>query len=528
MMEAEYLSEEFKEYCESVSEKNIENIRQEVELLRNEKRFSIYNPDQCCLIDFNPAELFPKRCFERFLVETIKGLDISDFSYTHNKDNGGKTEYNPRSLLGLIFYGIADGLFSSRKLETACLYDSRYVFVSGGATPDHSTISRFINRYDKAILNLFSQVLYICWNMKYLDYELIATDGSKFKAYASSKFTGTLKHFKSRKEKLSKKIEIALNKLKSCDVKEDLKAIWTKKKESYETEYKKVSDFLDNAKENYKSKGKEMEQNITDNDCRKMKIKNNYTEGYNAQVSVCAKNGIIVASDVSNQQNDINQFQPQVERVFDEAPKGVNLLKSTFVADNGYNSIDNLIYSDKKDINVLISDSRDKYIYIDKDGDMRKGKNITIDDCQIKNIGEDIVVSCPGKQQLTQKNPEKMDGEKYLVFRAENIEHCKTCQFFEQCRSNLKGHKQFKIKKKIADNRDLIDSMYENLRTDEGRAKYGMRMQTVEKVFGHIKSNLGFNCFFVRGLNKVRVRWEMICMVYNLRRIYNIEFAANL
>jgi len=263
-MVTEYLSEKFQEYCESISDKNIENIRQEAELLRNEKRFTIYSPDQCCLIDFNPAALFPKRCFERFLVETIKGLDISDFSFTHNQDKGGKTEYNPRSLLGLIFYGIADGLFSSRKLETACLYDSRYVFVSGGATPDHSTISRFINRYDNAILNLFSQVLYICWNMKYLDYKLIATDGSKFKAYASSKFTGTLEHFKSRKEKLNKKIEIALDKLKSTDVKEDDKAIWTKKKESYEAEYQKVSDFLVNAKENYKSKGKEMEQNITD------------------------------------------------------------------------------------------------------------------------------------------------------------------------------------------------------------------------------------------------------------------------
>ena len=123
------------------------------------KRFREYNPDQTSFYTFNPAEIFQEGCFERFLVETIKNLDISDFEKRTTYDLGGPDEHNPKSMLAIIFYGESDGIFSNRALSKLCVYDQRYIFISGGETPDHSTISRFLNDYEEEIKGIFVKIL---------------------------------------------------------------------------------------------------------------------------------------------------------------------------------------------------------------------------------------------------------------------------------------------------------------------------------------------------------------------------------
>ena len=154
----------------------------------------------------NPATTFPEGTFERFLVDTIGKLDLSDFENVKD-DQGGEASYDPRSLLGIIFYGFCRGTFSSRKLSIACLHDSSFMFVSGFATPEHSTICRFIITHKQAIISLFAQVLYIADNMKLVDYTMIAIDGTKIKANASKQFNGTLDDFRKKEGKLQGQIK---------------------------------------------------------------------------------------------------------------------------------------------------------------------------------------------------------------------------------------------------------------------------------------------------------------------------------
>ena len=60
------------------------------------------------------------------------------------------------------------------------------------------------------------------------------------------------------------------------------------------------------------------------------------------------------------------------------------------------------------------------------------------------------------------------------------------------------------------------------LRTAAGRAKYQLRQQTVEPVFGIIKSVLGFRQFRLRGLVKVALEWQLVCLAYNLKRLHRM------
>ena len=64
------------------------------------------------------------------------------------------------------------------------------------------------------------------------------------------------------------------------------------------------------------------------------------------------------------------------------------------------------------------------------------------------------------------------------------------------------------------------ERMKYRLRTPEGRAKYKLRQQTVEPVFGIIKSILGFRQFLLRGLQKVELEWQLVCLAYNLKRLH--------
>ena len=120
------------------------------------RNFRPYEPEQMMILPFDTAKYFPEGTFERFLVKIIDKIDISGF-YSDEKSKG-EIPINPRSLLGIIFYGITKGEFRSRKIEEGCKNHFGYMYISGFNTPDHSTICRFINNFNDQIKDVFVQI----------------------------------------------------------------------------------------------------------------------------------------------------------------------------------------------------------------------------------------------------------------------------------------------------------------------------------------------------------------------------------
>src|SRR4030042_2010922 len=154
--------------------------------------------------------------------------------------------------------------------------------------------------------------------------------------------------FRKRQKKLESNIKLAIEKQKQTD-KEEETNYWKNKEERYKKEIDKIGNFLEEAKEIYNQRGKEIIQNITDNDCRIMKNKNSWQEGYNSQVTVCEKNGIIVGCNVTNDANDYAMFQEMIEKTKEQTKeeKKEILKEAKYLNDNGYYNIDNLIFCDK-------------------------------------------------------------------------------------------------------------------------------------------------------------------------------------
>jgi transposase len=128
-------------------------------------------------------EWLPQRHLARFVVEVVDGLDLSAMSKSYR--GSGSASYHPAVLLGLLVYGCATGVFSSRKLERATYASVAFRFIAANDHPDHDTIATFRRRFLKEIEALFVQVLLLAREIGVLKMGTVALDGTKIHANAS-------------------------------------------------------------------------------------------------------------------------------------------------------------------------------------------------------------------------------------------------------------------------------------------------------------------------------------------------------
>src|SRR6202046_4363165 len=128
-------------------------------------------------------EWLPQRHLARFVVEVCEGLTWS--AMTKSYRGSGSASYHPAVLLGVLVYGYATGVFSSRKLERATYDSVAFRFIAANDHPDHDTIAAFRRRFLKEIEALFVQVLLLAREMGVLQMGTIGLDGTKIHANAS-------------------------------------------------------------------------------------------------------------------------------------------------------------------------------------------------------------------------------------------------------------------------------------------------------------------------------------------------------
>src|SRR5580698_7990210 len=143
-------------------------------------RMSNFRPidrDTGFLLPPSVDEWLPERHLARFVVEVIGGLDLR--SMTGSYRGSGEASYHPELLLGLIVYGYATGVFSSRKLERATFDSVAFRFIAANEHPDHDTIAAFRRRFLGEIKGLFVAVLIVAREMGVLKLGTVALAGTR-------------------------------------------------------------------------------------------------------------------------------------------------------------------------------------------------------------------------------------------------------------------------------------------------------------------------------------------------------------
>ncbi len=441
--------------------------------------------------------------------EIVEQLETKEIEDTYSEL--GQKSYAPKILLKILFYGSIRGVFSSRKIARACKQDIGFMYLARMYKPDFRTISDFRKDNIERINEYLVEIIKYCKEMGMIKIGAISIDGTKIRANASSSKQMNLKEYKKWEQRIKKEIAELQQKGRATDEEEDARLGENaddipKELKSKESRLKKIGEIKEKLE---KINNKKANINLTDNDARFMRSKNGKIESnFNPQISV-DQNGMIVGADVTSDAGDRRQLSPLIE----QTERNLNEKIVEVYADAGYGSIENYEYLNKKEIDGYVPD---QYHRQRKKEQMNDKLITTYRQKDFKYNKEKDEYICPSGQVLKYVRTSKTTvyRNRAKIYAGTN---CKTCPTKMKCTKAKKRTVAVHI------NRNLMDAMIKKLDTDQSRAKSKIRSKTVEPVFGHIKKNLKFTQFYLRGLKKVRGEFSLICIGINLLKMWNMS-----
>jgi transposase len=432
-------------------------------------------------------EWLPPRHLARFVVEVVSGLDLRAMIGSYR--GSGEASYHPALLLGLIIYGYATGVFSSRQLERATYDSVAFRFIAANQHPDHDTIATFRRRFLREIENLFVHVLGVAREIGVLKLGTVGLDGTKIHANASRHSALSYEHANKIEAQLKAEVADLLRRAEAADqadipdgmqVPEELArrekrlveiarakaVIEARAKERHARERAEYEARMAEREAKAAQTGKKPggraprppvegpfptdQVNLTDEESRIMPVADGGLEQcYNAQAVVAADSLLVIAVDVVQAPNDKQQIEPMLGKIA-ELPAELGKV-GELLADNGYFSEANVNACAAAGIEPVIAMGREAHH---------------------PSLAERFV-----GDPAAPKDPTP------------------------------------------------IEAMRHRLQTKEGKKRYALRKQTPEPVFGIIKSVLGFRQFLLRGLEKVRGEWKLVTMAWNMKRMFALAGA---
>jgi transposase len=480
--------------------------------------------DQQMLFPLNIRDLIPENHICFLVDELIQNMNLSEFEKKY--EGAGHPAYHPKLMLKLLILGIIDGVRSSRKLAKNARENVVYMYLAGLLKPDFRTISDFRKNNIELIRIAFQEIVRYAKDLGMVSLGYVCIDGTKIKANASNNSAIRKGDLPELKEFIKKEIEEGIK----VDEAEDeiygdrnidelpdnltRKTIVKRVKEKYHSgdESKKDSIKTQIQKVEKESEKAESAISFTDPECRFMQNSKNVIEfSYNPQVTVDSSFGIVISNDVTSGANDTDNLQPQIqlaENNIGELPEGTKI-----IADNGYYS--------SKNLKFLKSRGLDGYIPDQTDSKRMKGNKVNdsspFSKENFRYAADGDFYICPNNHKLTFRF-EYLDIDRNRNVRVYKGTHCKQCPDLKKCARNSRDGRVIKNYEGMELERL---KMKEKMSTEYGRHIYQTRKKVVERIFGHIKCNLGFREFLLRGLEKVKIEFSLACIASNLRRIWN-------
>ncbi len=447
------------------------------------RKFKTANYAETLKLSITLDEALPASHLARFVVDVIAQLDLSAV-YARYAPVGGEP-FAPEILLGLLFYGYATGVFSSRKIEKATHESLPFRFIAGNLHPDHDTLAHFRKTFLGEIQDLFVQILLLARAAGILKLGHLSLDGTKIHADASKSHAVSYKRLIELEAQLRQDVqallmlgeqvdqgertlpeglvisdEVAIREARLVNLAQAKAVLEARAQERYQAEKAEYDAKLRAREEKARRKKRrgrkpkppapgpraKDQYNFTDPDSRIMKNSTDagFDQHYNCQAAVDQTSLLVVAATLSNHPNDQREAEPTLNALAPEVgtPTSVSL-------DNGYFSETNIQACEQRGIEPYIATGREPHH--------------------------------PNWQAFFAEQPAPP---------AENASP--------------------KVK------------MAYKLQTEIGQTIYRLRKCTVEPVIGLIKEVLGFHQFSLRGLVAAAGEWCLVCLAFNLKRLHTL------
>jgi len=449
-------------------------------------RFVPVDRDTAYLLPPSVDEWLPSDHLARFVVEVIDLLDLDNLVKQYA--GRGSAAHHPAVLLGLLVYGYASGVHSSRKIERATYDSVAFRFVAANTHPDHDTLATFRRRFLKEVEALFVQVLVLAREMKLLKLGHIALDGTKVGANASKHRALSWAHAGKIETQLRQEVQTLLALAEKSDRAAipdgmDVPAEIARREDRLSAIAQAKVKIEQRAAERYKAEQQEFlaktarrqaqrdagkkprgkdpkppeagpgpndQVNLTDEESRIMPLSGGgFEQSYNAQAGVDIDTMMVVTAHVTQASNDKREVVPTLALIA-ALPESLGEVQ-TLVADNGFFSQANVLACEQAQVVPLLAIKREQHH---------------------QALLERFAPDAPQPQTA-----------------------------------------------------EPVEQMKHRLGTQAGRALYSLRKQTVEPVFGIIKRVMGWRQMSMRGLAKAQGEWSLVTMAWNIKRMHVLRAA---
>jgi transposase len=454
--------------------------------------------------DYNQTWMFPPSLEDllekdhpvRFIREFVDELDLRELGFRMRKGDEGRPNYAADLLLKVWLYGYLERIRSSRRLEKACRQHVALMWLTGMNNPDHNSLWRFWNDNKQPLKEVFRQTVRVAMDAGLVDMVLNAVDGTKIAARASTDKAWFKKKLKKRLERLDIWLDQAMREVERSE-----------KEESGEyrlpgelVEKQKLRETIQESLTQLKAQERES-MHPGEPEAQMMKTREGTRLGYNAQAVVDSKAGVIVAGEVTTDQNDTHQLVPMLETVQTELGK----VAEETAADGGYFSGEQLDKAQKAGFPVLVN-----LVQLRK----AEEKGGPYHSSKFEYDPETDCCLCPMGQKLKFEGNRKRESKTHEM-RAYRCKSASQCPVRWDCSKDKKG--------RCVERSPYSGAIQTQQEKQRDKAKTDLlrrRMVIAEPAFARVKHLLEFRRWTMGGLEKVRTQWLFVCALTNLGRLY--------
>jgi transposase len=431
------------------------------------KGYRTYLPEQDLLLPPSLRDWLPENHLAYFVSDVVNALDLSAMDAVYEKEMRGQPPYDPRLMTKLLVYGYCTGVFSSRRIQKRVQEDIPFKVLAAGNEPDFRTISDFRKIHIKTLQKLFEQVLAMALECGAIKLGRVSLDGTKLKANASKHKAMSYGRMQEKQSQLKEEVRQLLEQAEAADQEEDRQ---------------------------YGSKrGDELPEELQRRETRLAKIK--------------------------------------------EAKKVVEQRARDKAAAEGQ-SADEAERAKPED--------KDQYNFTDPESRMMKGADgfvqgynaqAAVEPKLLLIVGQSVTEATNDKKQLIPMVEliEQQSGQRPETILADNgycseqnLEHLESADeperkiegFIATGKQKHGEHRLPATRGPLPKGATRVDRMKRKLKTKVGKAVYAARKCVVEPVFGQIKQARGFRQFLLRGKEKVKGEWALLCLTHNVLRLH--------
>ncbi len=434
--------------------------------------------NQAFLLPPDLRDWIPEDDLAHFVIEAVERVEMSAFKVNHR--GTGSAQYHPRMMLALLIYCYANGIFSSRRIERATHRDIGVRFVAANVHPDHDTIATFRRENLAAFGESFLQVLLLAKELKLVKVGLVSVDGSKFEASASKHRSVTYERAGELIDKLKLDIADLMERAEAADgeVEDDPQAL---PKEIARREA--LRDQLDAARRRLEARAEaaraDYEAKVAARETRPGRAKGKHPKPPDETPRASEQSNLSDPDSRLMRKSKRHEYRQAYNAQAVVDAEGSQLIVGARVTDCA------------SDRNELVADI-------------------------------EAIPAALGRPETVLADNGYANGEEVAALAESDIEALvATAAAGRRRRYDFRPAKAKAVAKEPQ--AEWLQVMAAKLASEEGRALYRLRQQTVEPVFGIIKAVLGFTGFSLRGLDKVAGEWDLVALAYNCKRLHKLK-----